>query len=250
MMNAVIVDDEKNAIGALALLLAEHCSGVRIVGQATSASEAVTLIRETSPDLVFLDIEMPSGTGFQVLEMLPDRAFAVVFVTAYDQYAIKAIKFSALDYLLKPVDRLELVQAVERAEQSRATVASYDRNLRALQENLTSRRLVTLAIPTLDGFEFVKVRNILRIEAAGRCSEVFLADGAKLTVSRNLGEFEKLLDGPDFFRTHHAHLVSLAHLKSYLRQDGGTAVMADGARVPVARSRREGFLARVKPDHR
>jgi two-component system LytT family response regulator len=246
MMNAVIVDDEKNAVGALSLILAKHCPGVCIVGRAASAAEAIKVIREKKPDLVFLDIEMPRGTGFHVLEAFPEREFAVIFVTAFDHYAIQAIKFSALDYLLKPVDRQELVQAVERAEKSKSSAVSFRGNFQVLQENLNARVPETLAVPTFDGFEFVKIKDILRIEAAGRYSEVFLTGRKNLTVSRNLGEFEKLLDGLGFARVHHAHLIGLAHLKSYLRQDGGTAVLTDGSRIPVARAKKEGFLARVK----
>ncbi len=246
MMTAVIVDDEKNAVGALALVLARHCPSVRVVGRAASADEAVKVIREKKPDLVFLDIEMPRGTGFQVLEAFPERSFAVIFVTAYDHYALQAIKFSALDYLLKPVDRQELVQAVERAERSRTSADSFRKNFQVLQENMASRIPETLAVPTFDGFEFVKLKDILRLEAAGRYSDIFLLGGKKLTVSRNLGEFEKLLEGLGFYRVHHGHLIGLAHLKTYLRQDGGTAIMADGARIPVARSKKDAFLARIK----
>jgi two-component system LytT family response regulator len=246
MMNAVIVDDEKNAVGALSLILAEYCPNISLVGRASSSAEAIRVLREKKPDLVFLDIEMPRGTGFQVLEAFPERDFAVIFVTAFDRYAIQAIKFSALDYLLKPIDRRELVQTVARAEKSRSSAASFHGNFRALQENLKSRVPETLAVPAFDGFEFVKIKDILRIEAAGRYSEVFLASGRKLTVSRNLGEFEKLLEDLGFARVHHTHLIGLAHLKSYLKQDGGTAVLSDGSRIPVARAKKESFLARIK----
>jgi two-component system LytT family response regulator len=246
MMTAVIVDDEQNAVEALALMLAGYCANVRVVGKALSSREAVELIREKRPDLVFLDIEMPRQTGFSVLEAFPERDFAVIFVTAYDHYAIQAIKFSALDYLLKPVDRDELILAVERAKSARASMVSLHGNFRVLRENLTSQVPETLALPIFEGFEFVRIKEILRVEASGRYSVVHFLGGKTLTVSRNLGEFEKLLDGLGFHRVHHSHLVSLAHAKSYLRQDGGTVVMADGAHVPVARTKKEAFLRRMK----
>jgi len=246
MMNAVIVDDEKNAVGALSLNLARHCPSVKLVGQAASAEEAIAVIRETRPDLVFLDVEMPRGTGFRVLEAFPDRTFAVIFVTAYDRYAIRAIKLSALDYLLKPVDRRELVQAVERAERERASAERLRPNFRALKANLASRNPETLAVPTSDGYEFIKIRTIVRLEAAGRYTEIHFLGSKPITISWNLGEFEKLLEGMDFFRVHHSHIIGLAHLKSFLREDGGLAILNDGSRIPVARARKEDFLVRVK----
>jgi two-component system LytT family response regulator len=246
MMTAVIVDDEENAVEALAFMLADNCPNVRVVGKALSCGDAVQLIRESRPHLVFLDIEMPRQTGFSVLEAFPERDFAVIFVTAYDQYAIQAIKFSALDYLLKPVGRKELVLAVERAERARASTISLNRNFRVLRDNLTSELPETLALPVFEGFEFVRIKDILRVEASGRYSEVHFLGGKSLTVSRNLGEFEKLLNGLGFHRVHHSHLVSLTHTKSYLRQDGGTVVMTDGTHVPVARSKKEAFLKRMK----
>jgi two-component system LytT family response regulator len=245
MMTAVIVDDEPNAVDAIAIMLGEHCPGVRVVGTASSWEEAVARIRATEPDLVFLDIEMPHGSGFRVLEAFPDRTFAPIFVTAHDRYAIRAIRFSALDYLLKPVDHQELVLAVARARENRAAAPSVRGRIRALERNLRSDAPSLLAVPTLEGFEFVDVSTIVRVAAAGRYSTIHLVGPKTLLVSRNLGEFEKLLDETGFLRVHHSHLVNLAHVKSFLRRDGGQAVFTDGSRVPVARARRDAFLERM-----
>lgn len=242
-IRALIVDDEANNRENLRLALATYCQEIAVVGEADSAITAMDRIKETSPDLVFLDIAMPMGSGFDLLESLPRIDFEVIFVTAYDQYAIRAIKFAAVDYLLKPINALELKQAVDRV-QSRQLQKNQQGQLEVILHNL-QRQEKKIALPQSDHIEFVAVQDIIRCQGDRNYTYFFLRDGRKILVSRTLKEYVDLLDDQFFYRVHQSHLVNLNCIQQYQKSDGGLLVTLDGAKIPVARARKEAFLARL-----
>ena len=239
MIKAVIIDDELHAVENLQAMLTEFIEDIEVVGSANAIVEGIKVVQNAKPDLVFLDIEMPYGNGFDVLEAIPEKNFQVIFVTAYDHYAIKAIKYSALDYLLKPVDVEALEEAVEKAREAigKKDFPKYD----TLMENVNSTHPLKLALPTLDGFLYVNVEHICRIEANGSYSDVYLDDGEKHIVSRNLRWYEELLDPSKFFRAHKSHLINLLRVKKFSRSEGGTVEMEDGSIVEISRRKKDDF---------
>jgi two-component system LytT family response regulator len=246
MINAVLIDDEKMVIDSLRMLLAEHCPDVDVSGMAASYEEGIRLVQEKKPDLVFLDIEMPYGSGFDLLEHFPDRTFDVIFVTAHSHYAIRAFKFSAVDYILKPVDIQELVHAVNQIKRLRRFGPAMSRRYKVLEENLKSPVPKRLALPSSSGLDFIDIEDILHIQAEGRYSRIFLCSGDSMLVTKNLGQFGKLLGEDRFFRSHHSHLVSTGHVSKYLHRDGGVIVLSDGSQVPLARARKKSFFKKMQ----
>jgi len=244
-LNVVLVDDEPSAITNLTRLLTTYCDEVIVCGSAENAVEGVKVIQEKNPDLVFLDIEMPGGNGFDLLECFPNRSFAIVFVTSYNQHAIKAFRYSAVDYLLKPVDIDALVLAVERV---RREVSGHreQENYQGLLANIRSAVPVKLGIATTDGKLYLDMGTIIRIEADGSYSRIFLAGGGKHLVSRNIGEYEELLHDQSFLRVHNSHLINILFVSKYTRQDGGWITMTDGTELPLARRRKEVFESMMK----
>ncbi|MBL7974102.1 MAG: response regulator transcription factor [Candidatus Kapabacteria bacterium] len=231
-MNAVIIDDEESGRETLQHLLARFCADVTVVATADSPDNGIAAIKQHNPDLVFLDVEMPGGTGFTVLEAFPQLSFHVIFVTAYQHYAMKAIKFSALDYLLKPVDVQELQKAVGKAtqhKQQQVTVVS-------------KPHADSIAVPVEDGLIFLNPADILRCESDSNYTQCFLLSGQKLLVSRTLKEFDELLSPHDFMRVHNSHLVNLRCVNRYVRGKGGYAVMKDGSEIEVSPRKRDEFL--------
>src|SRR5688572_10285834 len=243
MIKAVIIDDETHCIDTLSMLVDEYCPDVQVLEKCKSPEAGIEAIKKTKPDVVFLDIQMPGMTGFQLLEQFSDIQFGVVFTTSFDEYAIKAIHFSALDYLLKPVVPKELIAAVHRVkqrkklpmpEQFEMLQPNYQRNLKAFQQ---------LAIPTVEGFELVHVDRIVFLQADDNYTHVFLKDKKKVTASRTLKEVEEhLQDFANFVRVHHSFMVNINEVTKYLRGEGGYLVMSDGTSVNVSRSRKEALL--------
>lgn len=244
-LRSIIVDDEHGCREAMSALIARYCPSVEVVGMADSAADGASLIREARPDLVLLDIEMPYGDGFQLLEMVRGVECGVIFTTAFDHYAIRAIRTCALDYLLKPIVADELVAAVERAERELAVKRS--RRLEALIENISAREIAAtrIALPTADDVLFVQIRDIIRCEAAGNYTVIHLRGGESPMVSRTLKEYETLLADAGFFRAHNSHLINLAEVKRYLKGDG-VVVMQDGSEITVSRRKKEELLARLE----
>lgn len=243
-INALIVDDEENGRTILRKLLAEFCPRVRVLGEAANVESGIALIEETQPDLVFLDVKMPFGTGFDLLEQIGEVDFDVIFTTAHDDYAIRAIRYAAIDYLLKPIDIDELVSAVQRTiekQQSEQPAAGQIQHfLQLLQQQ--DQPPEKLALPTGDGLIFVKVADIVRCEADGAYTKVILKDGNHLLISKNLKGIESLFQAHPFFRVHHSHLVHLAFVKKYIRGKGGQVEMEDGSTVDVSVRRKDAFL--------
>lgn len=247
MINAVVIDDEHYASRALLTLLQKHCPDVTVTAVCNNAREAVRLIRDTRPQLVFLDIEMPYLNGFEVLEMLAPVSFDCIFTTSYDQYAIKAIRFSALDYLLKPVDPEELKSAVGRVtgKQSNSLQQQMELLLSRFQQPQTLMNRI--ALPTLEGLQIVPVDSILYCTSQSNYTIFTLTGNQKLTISRTLKEVAEMLEEHQFLRVHHSYLVNLHEVRKYNRGEGGSLLMSDGAAIDVSRSRKEELLRKLQP---
>ena len=246
MINAVIIDDEELGRTMLYNMLNKYCKSVNVVGQASSAKEGLELINKVSPGLVFLDIEMPGGSGFDLLEKTMDKNFEIIFTTAYNQYAVKAFKFNAIDYLLKPINIEELVASVNKVTDS-ALNTNVKSSIKNLLENYNSPNSKTnkIALPTQDGLEFVEIKDIIRCEADGKYTFCFLSSGKRLHSTRGLKDFEEQLNSYNFHRIHHAHFVNLDDIKNYFKGDGGYVLMSNGDNVTVSKRKKESFLKQL-----
>lgn len=245
-IKTIIIDDEPHAREKLTLMLERYCPEAQVVGTARDGEEGLRLIAKTQPDLVFLDIEMPEMTGFDMLRRLTDIHFEVIFATAHDHYAIKAIKFSALDYLLKPIDIDQLREAVARAKERLEKQNSFAQ-YQAFQENLAHSEAARkrIAIPSQTGLVFVRTDELVRCEADGNYTTLYLTNKQKMVSTRSLKEYEELLSDEGFVRIHHAYLINLAHLVRYIKGEGGQVLMADGTTWDVSRRKKEDFLKRL-----
>jgi len=241
-LKTVIIDDEPNAVDFIFSIIGEYCPGLEVVGKAYNVEEGVHKINETKPDLVFLDVEMPNGSGFDLLAQYPEKKFDVVFITAFNHYAIKAIKFSAVDYILKPININEFIEAVNKVIQKHSdTTLNSNENLKILIENLKTSAPSRLAIPTSDGMEYLNPKEIMRIEADRSYSWLYLTGNRKILVSKHLKEFQDLLSDRYFFRPHNSFLINLKFVHKFVRKEGGYIEMQDGAQIPVSRNRKELF---------
>jgi two-component system LytT family response regulator len=247
-ITAIIVDDAAQARKLLRLMLAEHAPQVVVKGEAANVVEALQLAIAAQPDVVFLDIEMPGKSGLQLAEELHKAALPcdVVFTTAYNKYAVQAFRLSAVDYLLKPIDESQLIEAVEKVIGKKNT-ANGNQRLGYLVENLKPGNQDTLSIPIMNGYEFVNVGNIVSITADGSYANILLADGSNIVVSKNLKYFEQALEGfPQFVRVHRSYLINLQQIKRFERSGRGTIVMNDNSEIDLARDRRDGFFAALE----
>ena len=245
MLKALIVEDEHLSREVLKNLLGTYCKDISLLGEATNVETAVDLLQTTEPDLVFMDIELGDGTAFDILRQLGKPNFQLVFTTAYDHYAVQAIKFNALDYLLKPIDLDELKAAVERARKSNA---NQHKRLEHLMSNISSTRNENpvISLSTSDSYEYIPVREIVRCEAQGAYTKFYIRNKTSLLVSKTLKEYEPLLQPYDFFRTHQSHLINLHDVERFLKGDGGYVVLKDGMKIGVARTRRDEFLTAMR----
>ena len=242
----LIIDDEAVAIGNLQHIIQEFCAGFEVVGLAQNVTDGLEMINSLKPKIVLLDIEMPGETGFYLLDQVQDRSFEVIFVTAYNQYAIKAFKYAAVDYLLKPVDIDELQTALDRARdrRERTPVPSIDfGKLMAGIQGLSSNKL---AVHSLGETELVDIDEIVRMEANGSYTDIFISKNKKLMASKTLKEYETLLADDGFFRAHNAHLINMSYIKKYIKKDGFSVLMDDGTTVPIAVRRKELFEELLK----
>jgi len=239
-MKALIIDDEKHARENLAGLLERHCPQVDVAAIGTGVQEGLALVEKLNPELVFLDVEMQDGTGFDLLKNLTTITFKVVFVTAHNHFALQAIKWSALDFLLKPVDPEELISAVSRFEK---TTGQKDQIDLLLQEKPKREKI---ALPTSDGLIFVKVKEIVRLEADGCYTHFHTRDKQSLMVSRTMKEYIEMLPEETFFRVHKSHYINLEYLQKYSNRDGGTAILENGDHVPISRTAKDDFVRRIQ----
>lgn len=239
----VIIDDEPDAVDFIRSIVSEYCTGLDVRGTAHNIKDGQQLINDIKPELVFLDVEMPNGTGFDLLTYFPEKNFDVIFITAFNHYAIRAIKFSAVDYILKPINIGEFIESVNKVIHKRKTSSySGNGNIEALLENIRTSNPTRLVIPTSDGREYLNPKEIIRIEADRSYSWFFIADKRKILVSKHLKEFQDLLIDRNFFRPHNSHLINLDFVRKFVRNDGGYIVMTDGSQVPISRTRKDLFL--------
>ncbi len=239
MIRTLIVDDEKRGRESLQKLLEVYCKNVEVIGLTDSLESAYQFILKENPDLVFLDVEMPQGSGFELLKRFEKINFKTIFVTAHQHYAIKAIKFSAVDYLLKPVDVDELIEAVLHVASSGKQ--NNHHHYSNLLSNLTNEKSGKIAVPVKDGVAFIDPMDIIRLQADRAYTHIYTITG-KYTASKNIKEYEELLNELNFFRIHNSHLVNLKHVKHFSRMDGYFAQMSDGATVEVSRRKKDQFL--------
>ncbi|MBI5858994.1 MAG: response regulator transcription factor [Sphingobacteriales bacterium] len=242
-MTAIIVDDEKHCREVMEHLLNKHCSAVKVLASCSSGAEALAAIEKQSPDILFLDIEMPGMNGFELLKKFHHPGFEIVFTTAYNEYAIKAIKHSALDYLLKPVDKDELILTVQRAKEYKTIKASQrvDSLLEMLNGKKKNKRF---AVPTMEGLIMVDSETILYCESYSAYCKIFFINSTKpLVISKTLKEVEEVLQGTDFCRIHHSYFINMKCVQSYIRGEGGEVVLNNGIHLPVSRTRKQDFLS-------
>ncbi len=243
-MKAIIVEDEIHNREALKNLLVEFCEDIAIAGTASTVDEAVELIQKMKPDVVFMDIELQTGTGFDVLGRIRDLNFEVIFTTAFEHYAIKAIKFSSLDYLLKPIDVEELQGAVNKAR-IRNRESSQRLQLEVLLANMNGKSIKKICLATTDRIEFVRVSDIVMCEASGSYTNIYLIDKRKVIVSKHLKEYETLLADENFMRVHNSFLINLNEVKQFVKSDGGYIIMNDNHQVSISPKKRDEFFARM-----
>jgi two-component system, LytTR family, response regulator len=246
-LGAIIIDDERHSCDALKMLLGKCCPQIQVAAICHSANDGIKKINELNPDLIFLDIEMPYMNGFQMLEQLPTINFEIIFTTSYDQYAITAFKFSALDYLLKPVDREELEKAVQKVSKKINPPVSQQLEILLQKINQPAVTVQRIALPTMQGLEFVTVESIISCSSSNNYTEFFLKDKKKLLVSRTLKETEDMLADHSFLRVHNSHVVNLNAITRYVKGEGGYLVMTDTSTVDVSRSRKELLMQKLQP---
>jgi len=244
-IKAVIIDDEMKSREVLSDLLNEYCPGIEVVGMGDSVETGVAIIQSTDPNLVFLDIEMQTGTGFDLLEKLGRTDFHVVFTTAYEQYALKAIKFSALDYLLKPIDVKELKTAISKIK-AKETSNEESLKIKQLIKNFSNIHPPKITLATADSLVFTSVDEIVRCEAQGAYTTFHLKDKKPILVSKNLKEYQMLLEEFNFFRIHHSHLINLNEIEKIIKADGGSVLMSDGSTVGISTSKKQDFMIALR----
>jgi two-component system, LytTR family, response regulator len=238
MITAVIIDDEQNGRLALREKLKLFCPEVEVLAEAENGKLGLEIIKKYKPEIIFLDVEMPEMNGFEMLTQLSERKAHVIFTTAYDQYAIKAIKYAAFDYLLKPIDIEELKLTVKKA---------WDNDLQEERKKIitTGKSFTKLAIATVDGLHFIPIADIIRLEADSNYTTFYLQNGTKFLSSRSLIDYEELLNDHNFFRCHHSHIINLNFVSKYIKNDGGEIVMSDGTHVDISRRKKKEFLFKV-----
>ena len=245
-MNVVIIDNESKFRSTLRSLLDLYCPTVQVVGEAHGVESGVTAISRYQPQLIFLDIQMDDGTGLDLLNRLPDRDFEVIFTTAFDEFALDAIKLSALDYLLKPIDPDELIGAIDKAKVSLSKQENqlHYAQLKALLQNVnangkTNKKIV---LRDVENVYLIEVNEIVRCEAAGSYTKFHLSQNRKIMISKNLREYENTLKPYGFYRSHHSHLFNIHQLDRYDKSLGGCLIMKDGSQIPVSVRRKEPLL--------
>lgn len=246
MLQAILVDDEAHCNQSLRIELKEYCPEIDVIADYTSAEEAIEGIRKLKPDVLFLDIEMPWMNGFELLKRIDNLDFEVIFITAYDAYAIEAFRFCAIDYLLKPIQTDLLQDAINKVINKKNLTFSNDR-LEALLHNLTKeKKNYKIVLPTSESLEIVAVDEIIRCKAENNYSYVFMKDGSHIFLAKSLKEIENIIQSDQFIRVHQSHLVNSIFIKKYVRAEGGYLLMTDGSQVSVSKANKDRLLTLMK----
>ncbi|TAK43353.1 MAG: response regulator transcription factor [Saprospiraceae bacterium] len=240
MKRIAIIDDEPDARQALRTLLTTLCPDVEICGEADSVQSAYVLLRQTQPHGVLLDIAMEDGTGFDLLDKFPRPSFQVIFITAHDEFAMKAFRYRALDYLLKPINPVELAQTIDRVKME--TPEDYPARIGNLLESAPTRQFDKITLTSQEGMVFLRLDEIVRLESEGSYTSFHMLNNDRHVISHPMKYYEDLLPQDRFFKLHQSHLVNLSFVKKILREDGGYALMEDGCKIPIARRRKDEFL--------
>lgn len=244
MLRAILIDDDQSNLSALSEKLLKHCPQVEVIRRCDNGEEGIKAIESEKPDVVFLDIEMPVMNGFVLLQQLKYRNFELIFVTAYDHYAIKAIRYSALDYLVKPVEIEDLKAAITKAEANRNSRNS-QLQMELLLEHLNNQQPKRITIPTSDGLRFINVEDIVYLEASNNYTHIYLSTNQKLLVSRTLKDFEDILPSETFLRIHHSTIINKFYVEKYIRGEGGQVVMRHGKVLDVSKRKKSEFLLAI-----
>ena len=245
MIRTILIDDENNALEVLEILLKKYCPNVEILEKCNGGKAGIDAIEKHQPDLVFLDIEMPHINGFDVLTATKNYKYKVIFTTAYNQFAIKAFKFSAIDYLLKPIDFEELKEAVNKISASE-NQATFEENLQKLLSQLQKPKEKRIALPVNHSLQFFDFDEIIRIESESNYSHIFLMDKRKITLTKTLKDVEEKFLGQDFFRVHQSHFINLNHIDKIYKGENAYLVMKDGTQISISRHRKDEFLDLIK----
>ncbi|WP_153800177.1 LytR/AlgR family response regulator transcription factor [Foetidibacter luteolus] len=246
MLKAILVDDEENSLNGLHEKINRHCNGIEVISALSQPAIAIEAINNLKPDILFLDIEMPGMNGFTLLQKLQHKNFELIFVTAYDHYAIKAIRYSALDYLVKPVEPDELKSAVDRAVEKRNSSTS-KQQFELLMENITlqQKSFKRLAVPSYDGLHFVKIEDIIYLEAHVNYTHIHITNKQKYVVSRTIKDYEELLPADTFLRIHNSYIINKDFVERYIRGDGGQVVLSNGITLDVSKRKKTEFLKAI-----
>jgi two-component system, LytTR family, response regulator len=247
MIKTILIDDEMHCLKTLDILLKEYCPNVQVMQKCDSARAGIEAIKMLKPDLVFLDIEMPHMNGFEMLKHVPEISFALIFTTGYDQYAIKAFRFSALDYLLKPIDHQELKIAIEKVSRHLQHPLPQQLEILLQKVHAQSATINKIALPTMEGLEMIPVDTIISCESDRNYTIVLLKNKQKIVVSKILKEIEEMLIDFSFLRVHHSYIVNLNEISKYIKGEGGYLLMSDGSSIDVSRSRKEVLLQKLQP---
>ena len=245
MIRSIIIDDEQHCVKALLKDLQQHCPSIELIDACYSAKEGIMAIKKHQPDLVFLDVEMPWMNGFEMLEILGDVNFSIIFTTAHDEFAAKAFRISAVDYLLKPIDAGDLKAAVQKVEKKMAEGNSLHHITNLLRNIRQPSAEQKIALPQREGYEFVDVSSIIYCQAEGAYTKVFIQEKRPMLISRTLGDVEELLPTEIFQRIHHSTLINVTYISQFLRSDGGYIVLKNGEKLSVSKAKKEMLMARL-----
>ena len=244
-IRVILIDDEHQSRKTLQSFLQDYCPHVDIIGEADSVLSGYKLLQQESPDAIFLDIQMTDGTGFDLLNKIPNPSFQVIFTTAFDDFAIKAFQYNAVDYLLKPIDVDELMRSVRKIKPLDYGSADQKQLTNLLETNKTGK-FDKIALSTNNGLHFLELDGIIRLQSEANYTTFYLLEGKQIVVSKTLKNFEKLLVGENFFRPHQSHIINLKHVEKILKEDGGSLLMKGDCKIPISRSKKELFMNLVK----
>ena len=245
MIQAIIIDDEQNCIDSLLFDLQKHCKEVNVLETCTNPKQGILSIKKNKPDLVFLDVQMPWMSGFEMLELMDKIDFAIVFTTAFDQFAAKAFRISAIDYLLKPIHINDLKEAIRKASEKILKNSGTDNITNFLQNIKKPEVNQRIAVPGREGYEFIEAAKIIYAQAEGSYSHVFLNDKRKIIISKTLSDIEEMLPAEHFQRIHHSTLVNLSHITHFFKTDGGYVVLNSGEKLVVSKSKKDSLMSRL-----